>query len=870
MATHSGDCTKNSVQYASQGGNSWNSGGNYFYSGKDSTYYRSRISFTTPAFSGVSQSGKRFVVKLTVDSTASPCGCMATLTTKDLVTNKVMNDSCTGPHADLTAGCIGQSYAYTDSAATTESTGTNKSSGYTFYFSFTSQSIQPSTTYYVYCHYKSGRGSTTGWTRCLKSSISGWVEYTPNWTLTLNTSTGVSSFTGGGNYAHNTAAPATATASTGYHLTKYNGTNTSGNNQDWTISGSPSTHSDNWTMTRSRTITAYAAANTHNFTANANGGSGGQSATSKSYGSTVTVTDPTRSGYRFAGWSWSSDAGFTFQDPGIGFPVYRSNTSYVAWSLVDNYGRYTITSPGSSSSNWQNTRIAVYPVQANETVTISGQVRVVSNSAGISANFYHGEKANDYANCKLYVSNTNGAWQDFSFSRKFTSACDAYFEIYSSDLANKSGSIQFDLRAITIHRSKQGYVPTTLTMPNAAVTLTALWIPTYQVTVRTGSINAYFSDGDIGSGCTVYTKNGISAGYEYTYTKTHDTPIVLPDVYRESEGFIHDIHLYYHDDSTGYITVEVPETRDYSFACWMIGNTNSNASSYTTNAAATIEADWLIDSDPPELYLGDYVPDRVGYTFAGWSTDSSGNDMLDDDWIYPTGDMSFYAQWSINYHNVILYSYFGETLLQARYAYGTTVTLPAIPVSEQVIHELWDEGALEFESPVDNWDQYVEIFSELISNGYLTINYKVENRWIANSMRPGDSLSMPDSNLYIYIDYIMSDYITCFQPQMHPQSDKCYQKFIYWQTFDELLPVRVPQNAMIEHRTSIDDGYNIYGRYFAVFEDDNATHIYHKDSGSFKITEPFVFDDTTANNANRCYIKTDGRWKTVSEHLDEL
>lgn len=871
MATHSANCSRDGVYYAASGSASGWTSSSKFYSGKDSTWYRSKVTFTTGSFVGVSQSSKRFVMQLTIDSTASPCGCMATLTTKSLVPNKIMNDNANGPHADLTAGCIGQSYAYADSAATTESTGTNKSSGYTFYFSFSSASIQPNTTYHVYCHYKSGRGSSTGWTRCNASAISAWVEYTPNWRLTLNTSTGVASFTGAGDYAHNTTAPTTATASTGYHLTKYTGTNVSGNTQDWTISGSPTTHSDNWTMTLNRTATVYAAANTHNFTANANGGSGGQSATSTSYGSTVTVTDPTRSGYRFAGWSWSSDAGFTFQDPGIGFPVYRSNTSYVAWSLVDNYGRYTITSPGSSSSNWQNTRIAVYPVQANETVTISGQVRIVSNSAGLAANFYHGEKANDYGNCKLSISTTGGVWQDFSFSRKFTSACDAYFEIYSSDLANKSGSIQFDLRAITIHRSKQGYVPTTLTMPNAAVTLTALWIPTYQVTVRTGSINAYFSDGDIGSGCTVYTKNGISAGYEYTYTKTHDTPIVLPDVYREPDNFIHDIHLYYNDDSTGYVTAEVPETREYSFACWMLSNTNFNGSSYTTNAAATLEADWLIDSDPPEVYLPDYVPNRVGYTFSGWSIDSSGNDILVDDWLFITGDRSLYAQWDINYHYVYVHDFYGGCISQQLCAYGSTVTLPAIPASEQIILDPWDACDYTFSCDSNSWLEYANIYSEFSANGTYYVEYYTPSEgWCDQYMRPGDTFSLPDGNVYVFIDYNQTAYVTCFQPTILPADSQGYKKFVGWHTDDRLLPSFVPHNALIEYHTDIDDGYNSSAEYFAIFEDDNATHIYHRDGSSFKITEPFVFDGTTANNANRCYIKADNRWKTVQEYLDEL
>lgn len=874
MATHSSDCTREGCHYAASGSASGWTSSSKFYSGKDGTWYRSRVTFKTGSFVGVSQSSKRFVMQLTIDSTASPCGCMATLTTKSLVPGKIMNDNVNGPHADLTADCIGQSYAYADSAATTESTGTNKSSGYTFYFSFSSSSIQPNTTYYVYCHYKSGRGSSTGWTRCNASALSAWVEYTPNWRLTCNTSTGVSSFTGGGDYAHNTTASATATASTGYHLTKYNGTNVSGGTQDWTISGSPTSDTDTWTMTLSRTITAYAAVNSHTLTINPNGGTwGGKTSNStftKNYASTTDIEDPTRSGYRFAGWTWSSDLGFTLQDPALGFPIARSSSSRVAYAVPDNYSRYTFTSQNSSSSAWDYARIAGYSVSANETVTITGQVRIASNSAGLAANFYHGATTNDYQNCKLSISSTyQNTWQDFSFTRTFTAAGTSYLELYTSDQKGKSGTMVVDLRCIKISRSKNGVVPTSVTMPNGWVTLIAQWVPVYTITCQSPS------EGTL------------------TFTKTQDTPLLLPETYKSNTETTYKVRLYYNDGSTGYIDTYATWYPDWIFDGWYesgVGYVSYNGGYYfTANRSATLTAMFVDDGYTTSIPLYEYIPDRVGYTFNGWWSDSSGSqDYYENTDFIPDGDMSLYIKWTINTHTFCLMDYYSEEC--SNHNYGSNIVLPAI--SDTTYEEYWATLPMEYYHWINDSDELVDSLEADVWNVFSPIgSYEVtyyderEDSYVTQYLKPGDTFIMPDYSVDCRALYISSQFNLGFwtstwnySEDEGPQYDNSgnhlrYQKFKHWALSNryDFLPKTLPTNSCVTVQLTSDQvdmlDFSMPLVYYSVFSPASAVLAYHKASDNYKLGLPLV-KDTNYQNASAFWIKAEDRWMTLQEYKD--
>ena len=155
-----------------------------------------------------------------------------------------------------------------------------------------------------------------------------------NKTLTLEKDSNVSSFTGGGSYAHGAAASTTATAKTGYHLTKYTGTLYDGSgNSEWTGCAGLATHSDSWTMNANRTIKVHSAANTYTVTFDANGGTTPTASKSVTYNSTYgTLPTPTRNNYIFNGW-FTSKTGSTKVTSSTKVTITANQTLYAQWTL---------------------------------------------------------------------------------------------------------------------------------------------------------------------------------------------------------------------------------------------------------------------------------------------------------------------------------------------------------------------------------------------------------------------------------------------------------------------------------------------------------------------------------------------------------
>lgn len=237
---------------------------------------------------------------------------------------------------------------------------------------------------------------------------------------------------------------------------------------------------------------------TNNLTINPNGGlynnSFAPTISPPMYNTTHTIAAPIRPGYLFHGYDWDSEVGFSFVSPTIGFPIERELANGTqAYDCNENGSLYTWNVTGPSNSCWNSITIVKYPVNAGETVTVTGQIKVYTNSAGIACTFYHGAEYNDYHNAKFSCSTTNGQWVDFSFSRTFDSATTAWLQIYSSDLKGKSGTMQFQIRGIEINCSAHGIIPATLIMPDGFVTLIAHWSPktyTYTLDAMGGAVSA--------------------------------------------------------------------------------------------------------------------------------------------------------------------------------------------------------------------------------------------------------------------------------------------------------------------------------------------------------------------------------------------
>lgn len=120
--------------------------------------------------------------------------------------------------------------------------------------------------------------------------------------------------------------------------------------------------------TANAAITLYAiwTAITYRVTYNANGGTGGPSAQTKTHGVTLTLssTIPTRDGYDFVGWGVAANATIAVYAPGATFAVNQNTTFYAVWKLsyvkprVTNFAVDRCDSAGALDDNGTYARVS--------------------------------------------------------------------------------------------------------------------------------------------------------------------------------------------------------------------------------------------------------------------------------------------------------------------------------------------------------------------------------------------------------------------------------------------------------------------------------------------------------------------------------
>ena len=170
------------VGYATGSSATWTSGS--LISGVSGTSnFRSRItlSFGETKFN----KSEKLVVKITINTQSSPAGCYGVLHADgdippyEVVSDTYYSGATNAPHPDLLANCIAESYPYEDADGTTIHTGSNKQSGFSFYFVFNTNELQPNTDYYVYVmrNIYSGCGTTSGLTQAAQSGIAATLTY---------------------------------------------------------------------------------------------------------------------------------------------------------------------------------------------------------------------------------------------------------------------------------------------------------------------------------------------------------------------------------------------------------------------------------------------------------------------------------------------------------------------------------------------------------------------------------------------------------------------------------------------------------------------------------------------------------------------
>ena len=407
------------------------------------------------------------------------------------------------------------------------------------------------------------------------------------------------------------------------------------------------------------TFTAQYTLNKYNVKVNPNGGTYNNSTTTTSHSvdhdSYASVANPTRTGYTFTGWKWSSGAGNVYSYINGHSPWYAAiNTSKFTRTISSDwtYTNYKWSGITSTSNVWNHLTFPRYWVNANETITISGYIR--ANSVPTQINFYHGAKENDYGNCKLSISAPTDGWQYFEFSRTFTEATEAIFQIYTGNFYGLSNAtLDFDLKGIKIQRSDGRILESRIYVNGSDVDLTAQWSPV--TTTVTFDKNDGSTSGNTATQTLTYDVSNQKFGYNPNGTAIWGTSGQFGAWDRDGYtllGWSKDPNATtadyapYNGVNNAWINENTPNVTLY--AVWRL---NSYTVTYDANGGEvdTESKKVTYDSTYGELP----TPTRTGYTFKGWYTKASGGTKVTSATTVTTAaDHTLYAQWTTNKYKV--------------------------------------------------------------------------------------------------------------------------------------------------------------------------------------------------------------------------
>ena len=403
----------------------------------------------------------------------------------------------------------------------------------------------------------------------------------------------------------------------------------------------------NLTSTNGATVTLYAKWNVVNYsiTYNLNGGTNSSSNPSRYNitSSTITLANPTRTGYTFGG--WYSDSSFATKVTSIASGSTGNKTLYAKWTansytisfngngntggsmsnLAMTYGTAkTLTSNGFTKTGYT---FAGWATSASGAVVYSnGQsVNNLTATAGGTVTLYAKWTANTYT--VAYNGNGNTGGSTASSSHTYGVAKTLTANGFTKTGHNFAGWSKSSSGAVAYSNSQS---VSNLTATNGAtVTLYAKWNPwTHTV---------------------AYNANG-GSGAPSSQTKTYGTSLTLSST--------------------------KPTRTGYTFAGW---NTNSSGTgtnysaggSYTADqngGTVTLYAKWTANSytvtfnanggststsSKTVTYASTYgtlpTPTRTGYTFKGWYTASSGGTQVtSSSTVSITANQTLYAKWTAN------------------------------------------------------------------------------------------------------------------------------------------------------------------------------------------------------------------------------
>ena len=417
--------------------------------------------------------------------------------------------------------------------------------------------------------------------------------------------------------------------------------------------------------------------------------------------SSFTLKNPVRKGYNFVGWTATGIATPSTQ---VAIANTQANNTYVAnWEAINynltynlnggalpenitNPATYTIedavalnnpVKEGYTFTGWTGTELA----EASTSVTIpAGSVDNRSYEATWSINSYKVKfvDGNDVLSEETMVfgssitapttPNKDGlvfiGWNpelpqtvqagDFTYSTVYVPATfKAYFKIDNADFTTVEVKYGEQIPAQTVPEREgytfSGWSEIPATMPASDVTITGTYVPN-KYTVK------------------------FVLGNEVLYEQVQDygTAITIPNV-TEPEGWLF----------SGWdpeVDATVP-AHDVTYTATLTEN-NFRLTYYLENEL------WIIQ----DLKFGEEiglpeVPEKEGYTFAGWKNAQGQSDMPE---TMPSRDLTYYGDYTINQYTV-KFVFAGKVISEKKQNFNTAITAPQNPQNEGYTFVSWGE-----------------------------------------------------------------------------------------------------------------------------------------------------------------------------------
>ncbi len=392
-------------------------------------------------------------------------------------------------------------------------------------------------------------------------------------------------------------------------------------------------------VTSATAITMYARCSiqSYNLTVVPNGGSYNSTTenttVNRIYNDFYTLMTPTKTGYGLSNWTLSGSGRLL---RGIGDGAATVVSGFKATTKTENgeiYTNYSSTT-SATSNTWYYAKYPTYSITAGHTYEITFYLRT-NQLTNASLDLRHACVSNDYSSTGRVaqnVTNVTNGWVKYTLTRTYASATIAssngnnnvtiqpLFEIYTSNLANVTATIDFDIRDIVITDTTDNsykYIKNYIYQFGAgAGTVTANWkANTYTVNYSCGS----------GSGTPPATQ---TATYDQSFTVAANTCSKTGYSFAGWSDPTGDTSWTNWTGTWKYVNGQygIANNSLTLTAQWNITNHtvtydySTNGGSSATKTSATVNYGSAIDLTPTAT--------KSGYTFVGWNMNKDATTAL--------------------------------------------------------------------------------------------------------------------------------------------------------------------------------------------------------------------------------------------------